>query len=106
MELQRFRQWSVLVRFWSDVAKTMPLDVSGRVFTAEMKAGSVTIPINVNDTDAVIGEITLFLTDEQTRTLPSNANTGKWDLCEDVLGVLITAIRTQTITITTPVTVP
>jgi len=106
MELQRFRQWSTLVRFWEDTAKTIPLDVSARVFTAEMKVGAMTISIHIITVDAALGEITLYLTDEETGTLPWNASTGKWDLCEDVLGVLTTAIPTQTIKITTPVTVP
>lgn len=103
--MQRFRPWSVLVRFWEDAAKTIPRDVSASTFAAEMKVGAVTQDININTTDAALGEITLFLTAAETGEFP-NVKNGEWDLEETIAGVPSTAIPTQRVHVSTPVTVP
>jgi hypothetical protein len=106
MTLERFRPWSVLVRFWEDTAKTIPLDVSGSTFAAEMRVGAVTVAINIDVTDAALGEITLYLTEEETGTFPANTKRGRWDLEQTTGGVPTTVVPTQQVVISTPVTVP
>lgn len=104
MSLQRFRPWSTLIRFWEDVAKTIPKDVSGSTFAAEMKVGTVTLTIHIDETNAVGGEITLSLTASETGTFP-NIKRGEWDLEQSTSGVPETVVPTQTINVSTPVTV-
>lgn len=106
MALERFRPWSVLIRFWEDAAKTIPLDVSGSTFASEMRVGAVTITVNIDELDAALGEITIFLTEDETGTLPANTKRGRWDLEQTTDGVPTTVVPTQQVTISTPVTVP
>jgi hypothetical protein len=106
MTLERFRPWSVLSRFWEDAEKTIPQDVSGSTFASEMRIGTDTVTININVDDAALGEITLYLTAEETGDLPPNATQGRWDLEQTTGGVPTTAVPAQPVSLTTPVTVP
>lgn len=67
-------EYAVVVRFWSDAAKTVPLNVASEDFEAGLAPSSsaaVTTPLAIDTTQAGTGVIALSLTKDDTDDLAS-----------------------------------
>ena len=67
-----------VLRFYTDKARTVPLDLTGSTLHAQIRAGSFAIDVGLTITDAVAGVVALAITPEQTRDV--QPGTYKWDM--------------------------
>lgn len=83
------------IHFWNDVAQTDPFNIVGTV-TAQIRAARLTVadiaptdPLAVFTVQVAGNAITISLTPEQTKALPS---AGFWDLQVDNGGIISTLL--------------
>lgn len=85
LKIERGREFSVTLRFYTDDTKTALRDVSGETYVSEWREGASALSTVVETlqqdlTNAVNGEIRFFATDATTTALPGQYTYLYWDV--------------------------